>query len=90
MSDLTENFFFSSNTKMKFLKKNNRNHNYTNRIPDRDFFLEVDRDSESGAIVNMVGQGNVKVGDTITIQLRVVAVECYSDSPELWRAKLSI
>lgn len=90
MTDLTENSIFSSITKMKFLKRKNRNHNYTNLVPDEDFFLEVAQDSESGSVVNMIGQGNVKVGDTITIQLRVVAVECYSDSPDMWRARLSI
>lgn len=75
---------------MKFLKKNNRNHNYTNQVPGQDFFLEVPQNSESGSIVNMIGQGNVKVGDTVTIQFRVVEVEHYSDSPEIWRARLSI
>ncbi len=75
---------------MKFLKKKNRNHNYTNLVPGQDFFLEVPQDSESGSIVNMIGQGNVKVGDTVTIQFRVVEVEHYSDSPDIWRARLSI
>ena len=75
---------------MKFLKKNTRNHDYTNRVPGQDFFLEVPQDSEVGSIVNMTGRGNVKVGDTITIQFRVVEVEHYSDSPDVWRARLSI
>ncbi len=75
---------------MKFLKKNNRNHNYTNLVPGQDFFLEVPQDNESGSIVNLIGQGNGKVGDTVTIQFRVVEVEHYSDSPDTWRARLSI
>lgn len=75
---------------MKFLKRNNRNHNYTNLVPGQDFFLEVPQDNESGSTVNMIGQGNVKVGDTVTIQFRVIEVEHYSDSPDIWRARLSI
>ena len=51
--------------------------------------MEVAQDSEAGSIVNITGQGNVQAGDTITIQLQVVEVEYYSDSPDMWRAKLS-
>ncbi len=75
---------------MKFNKRANRNHNFTNLVHEQDFFLEVSQDSDTGSIVNITGQGNVKVGDTITIQLQIVEVEHYSDSPDLWRAKLSM
>jgi MOSC domain-containing protein YiiM len=75
---------------MKFNKRANRNHNYTNLVHEQDFFLEVSPESDTGSIVNITGQGNVKVGDTITIQLQVVEVEHYSDSPDIWRAKLSM
>ena len=74
---------------MKFNKRANRNHNYTNLVHEQDFFLEVAQDSEAGSIVNITGQGNVQAGDTITIQLQIVEVEYYSDSPDMWRAKLS-
>lgn len=74
---------------MKFLKKI-KNHNYTNLVHEQDFFLEFSPDDKSGVSVNMTGQGNIQVGDTITIKFQVVEVEYYAEPHDMWRAKLQI
>jgi len=67
-----------------------RNHNYTNLINGQDFTLEV---AEDGVTGDMLGQGNMKVGDFITIaskKYRVVEIEYYCQPSDMWRAKVSL
>lgn len=52
--------------------------------------LEV---SEDGLRGDMIGQGNIKVLDYITIspnKYQVVAVEYYAQPSGMWRAKVSL
>lgn len=67
-----------------------RNHNYTNLKCGEDFTLELANDGITG---DMTGQGNIKVGDYITIsphKYQVIEVEYYSEPPDMWRAKVSL
>lgn len=67
-----------------------KNHNYTNLIRGQDFTLEVANDGLTG---DMIGQGNIKVGDYITIaanKYQVVEIEYYSEPIDMWRAKVMI
>lgn len=67
-----------------------RNHNYTNLICGLDYTLEVTNDGLTG---DLIGQGNIKALDYITIsanKYQVVAVEYYSQPSGMWRAKVSL
>ena len=67
-----------------------RNHNYTNLSCGKDYTLEV---SDDGLRGDMIGQGNMKALDYITIspnKYQVVAVEYYSQPSGMWRAKVSL
>jgi len=78
---------------LEILKPNKfmaRNHNYTNLKLGEDFTLEVANDGMTG---DMIGQGNIKTGDYISIstnKYQVVEVEYYSEPPDMWRAKVSL
>ena len=89
MTQILNHGSFPATRKMKFLRKV-KNHNYTNLVREQDFFLEIDRDENLGSSINITGQGNIKVGDTITIKFKVVEVEYYAEPHDLWRAKLKI
>lgn len=65
-----------------------RNHNYTKLKNGEDFTFEIDSDGLRG---DMISQGNIKIGDYITIypkKYQVIEVEYYSDPPDMWRASL--
>lgn len=67
-----------------------KNHNYTNLIHGQDFTLETAEDGMTG---DMIGQGNMKVGDYITVasyKYQVVDIEYYSEPIDMWRAKVSL
>ena len=66
-----------------------RNHNYTNLSCGKDYTLEV---SDDGLRGDMIGQGNMKALDYITIspnKYQVVAIEYYSQPVGMWRAQVS-
>ena len=66
------------------------NHIYTNLICGKDYTLEVTDDGLTG---DMIGQGNIRVLDYVTIspnKYQVVAVEYYSQLSGMWRAKISL
>lgn len=67
-----------------------KNHNYTNLICGKDYTIEFTNDGLTG---DLIGQGNIKALDYITIspnKYQVVAVEYYSKPSGMWRAKVSL
>lgn len=67
-----------------------KNHNYTNLNCGKDYTLEFTNDGLTG---DLIGQGNIKALDYITIspnKYQVVAVEYYSQPSGMWRAKVSL
>ena len=67
-----------------------RNYNYTKLTCGKDYTFEVANDNLTG---DMIGQGNLKVGDCIIIsskKYQVVEVEYYLEPPDMWRAKVSL
>lgn len=67
-----------------------RNHDYTNLSCGEDYTLEI---SDDGLRGDMIGQGNIKALDYITIspnKYQVIVVEYYSQPSGMWRAKVSL
>ena len=64
------------------------NHIYTNLICGKDYTLEVTDDGLTG---DMIGQGNIRVLDYVTIspnKYQVVEMEYYSEPLDMCRASL--